>query len=173
MAHLCFSHLCMVNGISTDNFKPSKGIKQGDSPSLSLFLLMVVLSKLIVDATSRGQLHDFQVVENEIENFHLQFVDDILIFVDANVEDVKKLLLILMTFELLTGMKLNLEKNSMISVGADDVVRGMAMELGCKVEKLPIKYLSLPLGASYRNISVWNEVIQRMEVKLSNWRKKN
>ncbi|XP_026400011.1 uncharacterized protein LOC113295893 [Papaver somniferum] len=98
--------------------------------------------------------------------------DDTLIFVDANVEEIQRLLIILTTFELLTGMKLNLEKSSMIGVGADDVIGDLAMELGFKIEKLPIKYLALPLGATFRCASVWDDVIQRMEVKLATWKKK-
>ncbi|XP_026398504.1 uncharacterized protein LOC113294330 [Papaver somniferum] len=60
----------------------------------------------------------------------------------------------------------------MISVGADGVVKDLALELGCKVEQLPIKYLGLPLGATARCASVWDEVVQRMEVKLASWKKK-
>ncbi|XP_026428327.1 uncharacterized protein LOC113324223 [Papaver somniferum] len=114
----------------------------------------------------------FQVEEEGTVISHLQFADDTLIFVDANVEEVRRLFLILTSFECLTGMKLNLEKSSMISVGVDEVIGDLALELGCKVEKLPFKYLGLPIGATARCTSVWDEVIKRMEVKLATWKKR-
>ncbi|XP_026378908.1 uncharacterized protein LOC113273390 [Papaver somniferum] len=139
---------------------------------LNFSYFSVVLSKLIEDVVKRGQLDGFQVAENGVMITNLQFADDTLIFVDASVDEIRRLLLILNTFELLTGMKLNLEKSSMISGGEDDMVKDLAMELGCKVEKLPFKYLGLPVGATARNATVWEEVIQRMERKLATWKKK-
>ncbi|XP_026417133.1 uncharacterized protein LOC113312608 [Papaver somniferum] len=80
----------LVNGSSTKKFKPSKGLRQGDSLSPFLFLLVVeILSKLIDDAVRRDQLKGFQVVEGGIMISHLQFVDDTLLFVDANEEEVR------------------------------------------------------------------------------------
>ncbi|XP_026437418.1 uncharacterized protein LOC113335613 [Papaver somniferum] len=75
---------------STEKLKPSKELRQGDSLSPYLFLLVVeILSKLINDAVSRGQLTGFQVVEHGTMISHLQFADDTLIFIDASVEEVR------------------------------------------------------------------------------------
>ncbi|XP_026410545.1 uncharacterized protein LOC113305757 [Papaver somniferum] len=131
-----------------------------------------ILSKLVDDAVLRKKITGFQVEDEETVISHLQFADDTLLFVDANVEDVRRLLIILTSFELLKIMKLKLEKSSMISVGADEFIGDLALELGCKVEKLPFKYLGLPIGATTRCTSVWEEVIKRMEVKLVTWKKR-
>ncbi|XP_026410315.1 uncharacterized protein LOC113305509 [Papaver somniferum] len=110
--------------ISTEKFKPSKGLRQDDSLSPFLFLLVVeVLSKLVNDVVNRGQIHGFQVMEEGLVISHLQFTDDTLIFINADVEEMRKLLIILNTFEMLTGLKLNLEKSSLISVGADEMIQ--------------------------------------------------
>ncbi|XP_026417377.1 uncharacterized protein LOC113312858 [Papaver somniferum] len=102
----------LVNGSSTEKFRPSKGLRQGDSLSPFLFLLVVeVPSKLIKDAALRGQIHGFKVAENDIEVTHLQFADNTLIFINADDVELRRLLLILSTFEMLTGMKLNLDKS--------------------------------------------------------------
>ncbi|XP_026397117.1 uncharacterized protein LOC113291843 [Papaver somniferum] len=78
----------LVNGSSTEKFKPSKGLRQGDSLSPFLFLLAVeILSKLIDDVVRRDQLKGFQVVEGGINISHLQFADDTLLFVIANEEE--------------------------------------------------------------------------------------
>ncbi|XP_026439726.1 uncharacterized protein LOC113338545 [Papaver somniferum] len=80
----------------------------------------------------QGQLHGFRVMKNGISISHLQTADDTLLFVDGNVEEIRRLFLILNSFELLTGLKLNLEKSSMISMSADCMVDVLAAELGCK-----------------------------------------
>ncbi|XP_026400306.1 uncharacterized protein LOC113296195 [Papaver somniferum] len=131
-----------------------------------------ILSKLVDDVVLRKQIYGFQVVEGGTMISHLQFAYDALLFVDANADEVKRLLLILTTFELLTCMKLNLEKSTMICVGADEVIQDLALELGCIVEKFPFKYLGLPIGATARSTAVWDEVVARMDVKLETWKKK-
>ncbi|XP_026451891.1 uncharacterized protein LOC113352262 [Papaver somniferum] len=163
----------LVNGSSTEKFKPSKGLRQGDSLSPFLFLLVVeILSKIIDDDVLRRQLNEFEVQEGGIMISHLQFEDDTLLFIDAKGEEIRRLLLILNSFELLTGMKLNLEKSTMISVGADAVIDSLALELGCRVEKLSFKYLGFPIGVTARFTYVWEEMIKRMEVKLATRKKK-
>jgi hypothetical protein len=38
------------------------------------------------------------------------------------------------------------------------------------VESLPLTYLGLPLGAPYRDLSIWNKTIEKMESKLAGWK---
>jgi hypothetical protein len=40
-------------------------------------------------------------------------------------------------------------------------VEGLARILGCRVSSLPMKYLGLPLGASYMAMSIWNDIIEK------------
>ncbi|XP_026459405.1 uncharacterized protein LOC113360071 [Papaver somniferum] len=167
------SHLSiLVNGSSTEKFKPTKGLREGDSLSPYLFLLVVeILSKLLNDAVERGQLSGFQVVENGSIISHLQLTYDTLVFIDASAEEVRRLLIILEVFETLTGLKLNFDKSTMISVGADEVTDILARELGCKTEKLSFTYLRMPIGSHWRNVSVWEHVLVRIEQRLATWKK--
>ena len=69
--------------------------------------------------------------------YHLLYVDDTLIFCQANIEQLKYLSWILMWFEALSGFKINLNKSEVIPMGAVDNVEVLASELGCKVGSLP------------------------------------
>jgi hypothetical protein len=40
-------------------------------------------------------------------------------------------------------------------------MEGLSRMLGCGVESLPLTYLGLPLGAPYRDPSIWNKVLRR------------
>lgn len=150
-----YTHISLfVNGGSTEKFKPSKGLRQGDSLSPYLFLLVVkILFKLINDAVERGQLSGFQVVNHGTIISHLQFADDTLIFLDPSVEEVRHPFIILTVFETITGLKLNLDKSTMISVGADGIIDALARELGCKTENYRLLTLGCRLvhiGAAYQ-----------------------
>jgi hypothetical protein len=39
---------------------------------------------------------------------------------------------------------------------------GLASILGCKVSSLPMKYLGLPLGASFKAKSLWDDIIEKI-----------
>ncbi|XP_026385064.1 uncharacterized protein LOC113280686 [Papaver somniferum] len=158
----------LVNGGSTQRFKPSKGLRQGYSLSPYLFLLVVeILGKLMNDVIQRGQITGFKVAENGNMISHLQFADDTVLFIDAKEDEVTRLFVILSMFESLAGMKLNLDKSTMISFGANDVIGELAKELGCKTEVLPIKYLGMSIGVTSRSILIWDAVSEKMAQKLA------
>jgi hypothetical protein len=49
-------------------------------------------------------------------------------------------------------------------------IEGLASILGCRMASLSIKYLGLPLGASYKNTSIWNGIVEKMERRLAGWK---
>jgi hypothetical protein len=56
-------------------------------------------------------------------------------------------------------------------VGNIDHVEGLAGILGCGVFSLPLKYLGLPLGASYKAKHIWGGVIKKIERRLASWKR--
>jgi hypothetical protein len=46
-------------------------------------------------------------------------------------------------------------------------VESLADILGCKVAILPVKYLVLPLRASYKSIHIWDGVIEKIKRRLA------
>lgn len=72
----------------------------------------------------------------------------------------------------ITGLKVNLEKSTIISLGADDKIQDLANILHCKVETLPFKYLGMPLGASRKQTSILEGVLEKFKSKLALWRKR-
>ena len=72
---------------------------------------------------------------------HLLFVDDKLIFCKPEVDQLGYLRCILVLFEMMLGLKINLSKSVLIPIGE---------VYPCGVDYLPSSYLGLPLGASYK-----------------------
>lgn len=46
-------------------------------------------------------------------------------------------------------------------------VENLALILGHKVLSLPMKYLGLPLGISFKPKAIWDEIIENMERRLA------
>ena len=80
---------------------------------------------------------------------HLLFVDDTLVFCKDTEEQMAYLSWILAWFKALFGLRINLDKSSLLLVGRIENVENLALELGCKIGSLPAEYLGLPLGAKH------------------------
>ncbi|RVW43982.1 DEAD-box ATP-dependent RNA helicase 17 [Vitis vinifera] len=104
---------------------------------------------------------------------HLLFADDTLIFCGASKVQLLHLNWILMWFEAMSGLRINLDKSELIPVGCVNNVEELAAAIGCKVGSLPTSYLGLPLGAQYRSRAVWDGVEERMRKKLARWKSQN
>ena len=46
----------------------------------------------------------------------------------------------------------------------------LANILSCSVGNLPMKYLGMPLGTSFKTTSIWNPILEKMEKKLLGWK---
>ena len=60
---------------------------------------------------------------------------------------------LLMWFEAISGLRVNLDKSELIPVGSVENVEDLASELGCKVGSLPSMYLGMPLGAPFKSVA--------------------
>jgi len=43
--------------------------------------------------------------------------------------------------------------------------------LGCKQGTLPMKYLGLPLCAKFKDKTIWNPILEKMERRLAGWKR--
>jgi hypothetical protein len=152
----------LINGSPSGFFSSSRGLRQGDPLSPLLFVVvMEALSRMMTATVDRGLLFGFSVGSRNNEELlvsHLLFADDTLIFCEANSEQLRHLRCIFLCFEAVSGLKINLAKSEIVLVGEVGDVEGLACILGCRVSSLPMKYLGLPLGASYKATSIWNGI---------------
>lgn len=120
-----------MNGSPTIKFIPKKGIRQGDP--LSPFLSNLVaegLNMLMERARSLGLVRGAVVGKDEVVVSHLQFVDDTIIFCEANIEKVMVIKRILRCFELFSRLKINFHKSSICGIEVSDVeVKAFASRL--------------------------------------------
>jgi len=156
-------------------FQSLRGIRQGDPLSPLLFVVvMEALSKMLNASMIQGLLSGFSVGIRNNEALvvnHLLFADDTLIFCGAQAEHVRNLRCTFLCFEAVSGLRINLGKSELVPIGEVEDVESLAHILGCRIRSLPMTYLGMPLGASFKSTSIWNEVIEKVERRLASWKK--
>jgi hypothetical protein len=70
-------------------------------------------------------------------------------------------------FEATSGLKVNFAKSVLVPVGNVVHVERMIRILGCGVSSLPVMYLGLLLGDSYKAKYIWDDVIEKIELWLA------
>jgi hypothetical protein len=107
----------LVNGSPTEEINIQCGLKQGDPLAPFLFLLVAEglggLMKRVVDL---NRFRGFRVGRNGVVISHLQFADDTLCIGEASLENLWTLKAILRGFELVSGLKVNFWKSSIMGV---------------------------------------------------------
>ncbi|CAL5417428.1 unnamed protein product [Camellia sinensis] len=163
----------LVNGSPTPEFCPQRGLRQGDPLSPVLFNIGAEgLNILLSRAKELGQIKGATVGSNGLRVTHLQFADDTILFCDANRVKVTNIKRILSCFEIASGLKINYHKSVICGVEVDEEpVQEFASSLNCLHQKLPLKYLGLPLGANPSR-STWKPVIDKFKHKLSTWKRR-
>uniref|UniRef100_A0A7C9AA13 Reverse transcriptase domain-containing protein n=1 Tax=Opuntia streptacantha TaxID=393608 RepID=A0A7C9AA13_OPUST len=166
----------LINGEPAGFFSSSRGLRQGDPLSPLLFILvMEALSKLALKAVEEGFLEGVKISNSHSEGVlisHLLFADDTLFFCKPNENNLGYLKCILLIFEAMSGLRVNLNKSVIIPIGEVPNVNALAQFFGCKVDYLPSSYLGLPLGASYKSKAVWDPLIERFHRRLAGWKAK-
>ena len=123
---------------------------------------------MLETATAVGLLSGFSVGRGNATTTisHLLFADDTIIFCDNVCEQVLILRGILIWFEAVSGLRVNLSKSSISPVGQVDNILLLVGVLGCSIDSFPSSYLGLTLGAKFKDKSIWEPVVEYFERRL-------
>jgi hypothetical protein len=70
-----------------------------------------------------------------------------------------------------SGLKVNLAKSALLPMGEVDNLGDLAGVLGCGMASLPLKYLGLPLGASFKSKPIWDDILEKVDRRLASWKR--
>ena len=145
-------------------FVKFEGIEIRRSPMLFL-IMMEVFSRMLKRGEGAGLISGFKAhgrKGNGVCVSHLLFANDTILFCDANVEQILHIWMLLLCFQAVTSLKVNVCKSETIPIGAGDNVHVLVGILGCRVRNLPMSYLCMPHGASHK-CSIWNPILKKIE----------
>ena len=132
---------------------------------------MEVLSRLLKKIGECNLIRGFHVGDVKaigVRISHILFADDTILFCDASREQLLSIRLVLSCFQAFTGLKVNVGKSEIVPVGEVNNIDARANILQCRVGKLPMKYLGMPLGTSFKTTVIWNPILEK---KLSGWKR--
>jgi hypothetical protein len=87
------------------------------------------------------------------------------------VDHLRHLRNLFLCFKVVSGLKINLTKSKLVPVDSVEDVGGLASIFCCRVSSLPMKYLNLLLGASFKAKSIRDGIIEKMERRLAGWKR--
>jgi hypothetical protein len=165
------SYSLLINGAPTKPFWPMRGIRQGDTLSPFLFILMMEgFSGSIKSETTAGEITCIKPFENCPTSTHQQFMDDTLLRGIPMVKEAKSYKRILEEFGEASGAEINHSKSMIFFFNTNPTIqRNMANILGFEHKSLPTKYLGIPLTNRSYKMSTWEGIINKLQERVKTW----
>ncbi|KAL2228324.1 UNVERIFIED_CONTAM: putative mitochondrial protein [Sesamum indicum] len=163
----------LINGEGVGFFKSTRGLRQGDPLSPTLFVITAeCLSRGLDWLFQRQPRMNFFARSNKNIS-HLAFADDIIIFSKDTCKDLKTLMEFLRHYELISSQRINKKKSSFTvdEKTSNMRIRCIQQVIGFKLKYLPITYLGAPLFKGNKKGVLFDELIQKIRNKITGWEK--
>ncbi|GMP23346.1 hypothetical protein CsSME_00000977 [Camellia sinensis var. sinensis] len=165
----------IVNGAQRSNFKPSRGLRQGDPLSPYLFILVMdVFSRLITRSVQEGKISGLRIQRGCPTLSHLFFGNDAVLFFKANAEECQKVGKLLKIYGDALGQSVNFDKLGVQFSGNVSPTRQLEIcgPLGISKMKASVRYLGLPSCWGRSKAEAFNFLCKKVLSKLQGWKAK-
>jgi hypothetical protein len=152
-----------LSGTLVGYFKGEKGLRQGDSLSLYLFVKAIeIFRKIMEDWTGGVSGFKFHHRCSRVKLTHLCFTDDLLIFSNASLSSITIIKATLLEFESLSDLKANPSKSSFFCSRISSKMKNLLLEdLQMKEGHFPVRYLGVPLISSKLSAADWQVAFRK------------
>eukprot|EP00253_Pinus_taeda_P016827 PITA_16827 len=161
----------LVNGTPSKTFNASRGIRQGDPLSPFLFILAAKgLGRYIKKERAANKIKGLKLWGNDLPLTHQQFVDDIMLFREPTVKEVRQLKRILDLFAEASGLEINRDKSCVFIFNTMEQIKThLTRLLGFKRGEFPTKYLGNLLDFTSKKLKNWQGVLEKLRNRVANW----
>ncbi|WMV11057.1 hypothetical protein MTR67_004442 [Solanum verrucosum] len=163
-----------INGTRHGFFKSSRGLKQGDPLSPSLFVIGAELLTRLLDSLVNHNFTPFQVDKNSPIMTHLCYADDTILFSSGDPLSLAMMMHKLDIYEKISGQKINKSKSGFIvHPKASDIFKNEVKAItGFSNIKLPFTYLGSPIFVGRKKICYFNDMVVKISNKVMGWHTK-
>ncbi|KAG7534372.1 Endonuclease/exonuclease/phosphatase superfamily [Arabidopsis thaliana x Arabidopsis arenosa] len=161
------------NGEKTEAFQPMRGLRQGDPLSPYLFVLCLErLCHQIEKAVGLKEWKPISLSRGGPKLSHICFADDLILFAEASVSQIRVIRRVLERFCVASGQKVSLEKSKIFFSGNvnRDLSKRISEESGIKATCDLGKYLGMPVLHKRINKDTFGEVVERVSSRLAGWK---
>lgn len=164
------------NGSPLPEFRPTRGLRQGDPLSPYLFVIcMEKLSHMINVKVEKNKWCGLKVSKNGPSISHLFYADDLVIFAKDDVEACRNIMITLNLFCDMSGQRINYKKSSLFVSNNVSVSHARDLSSLCSIpltKDLGI-YLGIPMVHNRKGKHHFSHIINKMQNRLSGWKAKN
>ncbi|XP_054801608.1 uncharacterized protein LOC129305663 [Prosopis cineraria] len=160
-------------GSKIEEFKPTRGLRQGDPLSPYLFVLCIEkLAHLIQEEIVKGNWRPIRLKKDGPLFSHLFFADDLVIFAEATLDQVQVIRQCLDRFCAMSGQKVSYSKTRVFF--SRNVNHNRAQQFSDLLEFNRTadlgKYLGVPLHHNRVTNNTYQFVVDKMKQRLSSWK---
>lgn len=165
----------LINGSPCGFFPSSRGIRQGDLISPTLFTISSdLLSKILARSESLGRISGIKVSRGSPHITHLMYADDLVIYCKANEKEVWEAESCLNLYCQWTGQKINWDKS--IIHFSNNTSRHIRREMCSLLSMRECSHTGMYLGSPFCKFGSKNLAFQHLKDKLANklmgWKQK-
>ncbi|XP_021855317.1 uncharacterized protein [Spinacia oleracea] len=162
------------NGEVTKDFRPSRGIRQGDPLSSYLFVLCLERLSLMIEEHVKQNLWAPLKLSKNISLSHIFYADDVFLFGTANVENLDVMMDVLNNFGNASGLRINLAKSSLIfPSNMNHILRtDLSSKYNLKTSSSFGKYLGVQISSNRLKLSNYSDLLQKTTDRIRGWQAK-
>ncbi|KAL2471352.1 Uncharacterized protein Adt_39488 [Abeliophyllum distichum] len=161
----------LLNGRPCGFFPSSRGLRQGDPISPSLFILASdyfsrILTRQYQQIASMAYRHGGDALIS-----HLCFADDMIIFANSQKQSIRRVLYCIEHYERASGQLVNRDKSGIILPRRATIQQIHMLEhlTGFRHQQQPFTYLGVPLFKGHRKIFLYDDLTQKVRSRISGW----
>ncbi|XP_015169513.1 uncharacterized protein [Solanum tuberosum] len=154
----------MVNGKAFGFFQSSRGLKQGDPLSLTLFIISAEvlargLNKLHEEANFKG----YRIPKWSPPINHLSYADDTILFCLGDKKSIGKMVDVLKKYEMVSGQVINLNKSIFYLHDKTPLIVGVRLRSMTEIRhgNFPFTYLGCPVYYGRKKKAYFEELVKK------------